>query len=823
MTSQITSRDWLNAIDFKKNDEEDRKLTIFPLQFANCDRFRKHNAVYIFDEVGSGKTITSGLMVLDYLQMINKPNPKVLVVTINALKKSEDDSYGQFISDWYEKLPFNQLGYEYDKGYIKVVNNEYTSFLEKKSDYDIVVIDEAHLFLNKDTKRFENLTTNIKAQKIIFLTATPIKESSADLKQYVNIANHILYNKVDDNWIEELSPDKKKEDELICNTFNLNLPVTRYFKDTIQQLQYAKKAKPTIRKEPIIYKYNEDIDRATGFINFLQKYFVKGKTRFIVFTKYIEKEADLLFEKINKLNEDLQHLSTIEAVKITGENASDIKKYQQQVDLPDILILTYQIAEQGVNLPGFTHIVNYYMSAFPSSLEQRYGRIDRMNVKTVQGLPLNIYNCFLLSEKHSESSTTNFYKAVSTCIDELNSYLPSRNTLLSKEVLLEYFKNAKKIQVYINELLEFTVNDKVINHLLKLFENHTYQIRDEEEKIIQLYHNILEILDTNEVFSELSPDSSTDSNKQILRKNVEKRLKSLRGAFEEEKIHEQEKFVEQLTDQDWDKIFYSKNINFHGLSNGIETIDAINDCPQYILNNNKDSHDIYSSYTAYKEHFKKEIEPALTFLKYKDQINEYTEQIFISHNFFKYIEDKKYTEEVLKIIKESSENDYNIVKVHIIKFIFTLPFFKMVDEFTDCLNKQIRTKKNTLKYRFEGYENPLEATLRILYNNSNHLSKLLIEHYFTLDRNEEWYGKFFYIENVNNNIQATPWLKLLYYQLIKENNTKEFVFRNIFKNKSNQVRTWAEMAFQQITNGHKYNDTMIFDDKVTENILKSIK
>ena len=98
MTSKVTStsRDWINAIDFKKDDEEDKKITIFPLQFANCDRLRKHDAVYIFDEVGSGKTITSGLMVLDYLEDLKRMDstrkPKVLVVTINALKKSGDNN-----------------------------------------------------------------------------------------------------------------------------------------------------------------------------------------------------------------------------------------------------------------------------------------------------------------------------------------------------------------------------------------------------------------------------------------------------------------------------------------------------------------------------------------------------------------------------------------------------------------------------------------------------------------------------------------------------------------------------------------------------------
>ena len=60
-------RRWINAIDTNK-------LEIYPIQFANCDRLEKNDAVYIFDEVGSGKTISSGLMAMDYL--MNNPDRK---------------------------------------------------------------------------------------------------------------------------------------------------------------------------------------------------------------------------------------------------------------------------------------------------------------------------------------------------------------------------------------------------------------------------------------------------------------------------------------------------------------------------------------------------------------------------------------------------------------------------------------------------------------------------------------------------------------------------------------------------------------------------
>ena len=164
------NREWIKSIDLDK-------LNLYPIQFSNCDRLRANDAVYIFDEVGSGKTISSGLMALDYLR--NHKNEKVLIITINSLvKKLINSEYGQFLNDWKEKLPFTEN--ELEKR-IEIVNNIYRNIPSGK--YGLVIIDEAHLFLNKETKRYKSLL-EIEADKVVFLTATPIKENRNDLYTY---------------------------------------------------------------------------------------------------------------------------------------------------------------------------------------------------------------------------------------------------------------------------------------------------------------------------------------------------------------------------------------------------------------------------------------------------------------------------------------------------------------------------------------------------------------------------------------------------------------------------------------------------------------
>ena len=166
--------DWVNNIRLSDN------FDLFPIQYANVKRIEHNDAVYIFDEVGCGKTISAGLMALHYL---NNRGGDVTVITINSLiKNMAGREVGQFLNDWYEKLPFGQLGY---KDRVSAVNNHYKKIKGIK-ETGLLIIDEAHLFLEEDTERLKELK-KIKAEKVVFLTATPIKHGQSDLMGIVKL------------------------------------------------------------------------------------------------------------------------------------------------------------------------------------------------------------------------------------------------------------------------------------------------------------------------------------------------------------------------------------------------------------------------------------------------------------------------------------------------------------------------------------------------------------------------------------------------------------------------------------------------------------
>ncbi len=420
---------WISALDGDKVD-------ILPLQFANCQRLRRHSAVYIFDEVGCGKTISSGLMALDYLY--NHPNKKVLIITTTSLAKANIlEPYGQFLKDWYTKLPFKQFHME---NRIEIINQHYSNIEKKtKESYGLIIIDEAHLFLNPETLRYQNLI-QLKGDKLLILTATPIKSGLKDLDTYTQIAKNIVGAEyVQEDWKKALYP---QNNQLICNTFDLTSPVTRYFKDIFMgvHLEGYQKTKAK-RLVPELWEYS-GYSKEQALLDHIHAALEQNReSRFIVFVRYIQDEAwkirDLFLQPKNGFEEYESATSpTAKTLQvISGANAYKLENCKGYSNLPTVAIITYQIAEQGVNMPGYNYVVNYHIPAYPSALEQRFGRIDRMGKKGSQFE--DIHMSVLLSNRFDHDSI-NFYNAARIYITNMLSCIPAKNTILTKEFIDQF-------------------------------------------------------------------------------------------------------------------------------------------------------------------------------------------------------------------------------------------------------------------------------------------------------------------------------------------------------------------------------------------------
>ncbi len=580
----------------------------YPLQFANVERIECNDAVYMFDETGSGKTISSGLMVLHYLY--NHPQEKALVITENALvkedKKHSDlktkDAYGQFLSDWYYKLPFDgDL-----KNRIEIINNDYRNVQNAECEYGILVVDEAHRFLEAEKRK--TALKNIRAHKIIFMTATPIKRGAYNLEDYCDLADAILGKKVDRSWVNDIEDCN----DTLCDSFDPQKPVTRYFKDTVTALDYVENGKiefekkKAIRRLPAVWEYDDGNQRPVTLANKVleNRYYdengIKKKNRFVVFTRFIGKEEDKITEYFSNHGEFFhEYEETYSGDKMTyicinGQSERSVSEYTHngtKKPLPDIMIVTYQLAEAGVNLPGFNYVINYHVSAFPSSLEQRFGRIDRMGKDGTQFQ--EIHMVYMLSSRY-DRNTANFGIAYWLFNSQIIPYLPSKNVLITSALYKAHFKGKsdllkKELSVIENELKNPNFIASLYSKLLNGEEN-----------------EVLDLLDLDEDLPEIDKELPWDEQLDVFNEKVLYKIKLIQDAIKTiEKEGENVDNIQNIGD----------NISWKD-----SLLDAIQDCAVNI--------DKQSEYKEYCEAFNKLIKLPIEISKIRNGIADSLESYF---------------------------------------------------------------------------------------------------------------------------------------------------------------------------------------------------
>lgn len=659
-------------------------ITLYPIQFANCERLRSNPAVFIFDEVGSGKTISSGLMALDYLYNQKDKSKKVLVITTNALVK-----HGQFLDDWKAKLPFEALNL---LNSVEVINN-HCSNLARKRKVGLLIIDEAHLFLSTDTQRYENLIQNIRADKVIFLTATPIKAQKDDLYTYVNIAEEVTqdsYSYIDASWIDKINTENTENtednDNIICSLFDPKFPVTRYFKDTIMSLNENGFQKTKARRLlPEMWFYDANKSKQKALLEHIEGAINQNKeSHFVIFTRYVEKEARGISKFLCEHGfSEFNNTQTDRTVKVvTGDNAYELKYFKGHTGLPTVLILTYQIAEQGVNLPGFNYVINYHISAYPSALEQRFGRIDRMGKGEFGSKFPEIHMSFLIAKNQSrwDTNTQNFYTAVATYMGDLLSYLPSKNTILSPEIIKEFRAARGLAQNYVERMRNLLNDAKQIKNIylyLKLKNENDNNVKEAEEAKKRCNHELLDFIDEQDI----TVDVDSDNPEKALIHNIRDEINNFSTfkSIDDNDIDTCMKIIEKISDN----IFYG-NVQSE---EAIKSIHAVEDCGKCISE--------CSNFIAYNEQFNKNIKCFLVNKVIKQispWLNRKFEQYFIDNDFTHLFPLLGYEDifRELFAMPEFHEKFPNIAKdKDIIELLIDrrdaivkgLPFFKMCDSF----------------------------------------------------------------------------------------------------------------------------------------------
>lgn len=224
--------------------------TIFkPYQFKPLIKFLKSDIkrIIVADEVGLGKTIEAGHILLELAARNNLQNA-VIICTKSLMDKWQNELQDKFnfsfkiYSSSKDLLSDIKLDIESSKRTIKAIinyekcrNKDIQKIFELNDyNFDLVICDEAHKLRNSETKQHIGVNKVItKSAAVVFLTATPIMMGLKDLYTLLKI----------------LDPDRFNTYDVFQNSINQNKPFIRALSDLaknapLSQIGYElKKAK----------------------------------------------------------------------------------------------------------------------------------------------------------------------------------------------------------------------------------------------------------------------------------------------------------------------------------------------------------------------------------------------------------------------------------------------------------------------------------------------------------------------------------------------------------------------------------------------------
>lgn len=154
-------------------------------------RFR--GRALLCDEVGLGKTVEAGMVLLEYL--LRGMVRKVLILTPPSLAQQwQEEMQRKFNLDFvlYDSEAFRKSGKEAWKRFDRVIASLHTAKRKPHADrirdiyYDMVIVDEAHHLRNRASVSYKFVDT-LQKRYILLLTATPVQNDLSELFNLITL------------------------------------------------------------------------------------------------------------------------------------------------------------------------------------------------------------------------------------------------------------------------------------------------------------------------------------------------------------------------------------------------------------------------------------------------------------------------------------------------------------------------------------------------------------------------------------------------------------------------------------------------------------
>lgn len=474
----------------------------FPQQERASQMLKKHKYHLLFDEVGTGKSVCALYCIRDVIAR-KKQEAKILIVCPGGKRKEwkhdiqrqlglyahcvdSSEAYGSDMKRFYfrEKEPMLFI-----EGQTKSQMQKDLETWKDGEKWDLLVIDEGHLC-------FDNYET-LYADRAVLLTATPVivhtkRKPDGSLERageprkldaYQNLLGNITDSVYDEQTLWDTQPLQNlfSKSELFTQLFREDLDsqanvrkiiflecgrmkqrqkyldLLGYAAGGLTRLHYEQD--DDLLMEGVFHRFSQKVTELAGdpgeepvFPNEkymeLSKFLQQSEKSYIIFFHMTWTTDHIYGRLIN--DPDIRKENLIIAKKHGKESAmfpnmADNMLSYMQTQIKEgkrvLFLTTGQTGGTGLNLGYFHGVIHYELPFTCIELEQRFGRVDRMDQKSGQEKEM----VFLLNR--DEDNPMFRYSALK--ITETCKYLPVRNTVLFYREFIDQMIRVMKMALYL--------------------------------------------------------------------------------------------------------------------------------------------------------------------------------------------------------------------------------------------------------------------------------------------------------------------------------------------------------------------------------------
>jgi len=397
------------------------------------------------DEVGLGKTVEAGIILLEYI--LRGLVRRVLILTPPSLTTQwQEEMESKFSLKFilHDDLEFRNGGIDSWHNYDKVIASIHTAKQKQNADeiskinYDMLIIDEAHHLRNRNTQQWK-FVNSLKKKYMLMLTATPIQGNLEELYNIITILKPGQLKTVSEfkrtfmQRGDHLKPKNiQRLRELLSGVMvrntraltHVHLPqrnarivkiklteaermlydnLTDFVKQNYIQAEHRRnKASqftlrtlqeevgsstfsvlPTLQK--MIQKKEDQVEELIKLYKLAESIKDNAKTEAMIEIIKAHQDKVIVFTKFNRTLEHITNALSeygISFSKFSGSmNMAEKERAIEEFTGQTQVLVSTEIGGEGRNLQFCNAIINYDLPWNPQRIEQRIGRIHRVGQK----------------------------------------------------------------------------------------------------------------------------------------------------------------------------------------------------------------------------------------------------------------------------------------------------------------------------------------------------------------------------------------------------------------------------------------------------------